>query len=68
MEKNSKNKEWFREFYEELTELVGFSLPEATEQQVGFVLNKLNLPQRAKILDLCCGYGRITHLLAKNRK
>ena len=69
MGKISKNQEWFREFYvEELTELVGFPSPEATEQQVGFVLNKLNLPQRAKILDLCCGYGRITHILAKNRK
>jgi ubiquinone/menaquinone biosynthesis C-methylase UbiE len=64
-----QNREWFRQFYvEELTELVGFPSPEATEQQVKFVLDKLNLPKGTKLLDLCCGYGRVTHLLAKNRK
>jgi SAM-dependent methyltransferase len=68
MKKPSKNLEWFREFYvEELTELVGFPSPEATAQQVSFVLDKLKLPKRAMILDLCCGYGRVTHLLAKNK-
>jgi SAM-dependent methyltransferase len=68
MKKSSKNQEWFREFYvEELTELVGFPSQEATAQQVDFVLDKLKLPKRARILDLCCGYGRVTHLLAKNK-
>jgi ubiquinone/menaquinone biosynthesis C-methylase UbiE len=66
MKKNSKHQEWFREFYvEELTELVGFPSKEDTERQVAFVLKTLNLPSRAKILDLCCGYGRVTSLLAK---
>ena len=68
MDKISKKKEWFREFYvEELTELVGFPSPELTEQQVSFVLNALKLPADAKILDLCCGYGRMTHHLAQNK-
>ncbi|HEY7160228.1 MAG TPA: methyltransferase domain-containing protein [Acidobacteriota bacterium] len=69
MKKSSKDQEWFREFYvEELTELVGFPSPEATEQQVRFVLDKLMLPHQAKILDLCCGYGRVTHLLSRDKK
>src|SRR5262245_45572077 len=66
-EKKSNRAEWFREFYvEELTELVGFPSSEATLQQVAFVFNALQLPPQAKILDLCCGFGRVTHLLAKN--
>jgi ubiquinone/menaquinone biosynthesis C-methylase UbiE len=64
--KKSNPPEWFREFYvEELTELVGFPSEEDTKRQVAFVLKTLNLPRRAKILDLCCGYGRVTRLLAK---
>jgi ubiquinone/menaquinone biosynthesis C-methylase UbiE len=67
MDKISKKKEWFREFYtEELTELVGFPSPELTLQQISFILNALKAPAGAKILDLCCGYGRMTHLIAKN--
>jgi ubiquinone/menaquinone biosynthesis C-methylase UbiE len=67
MDKISKKREWFRDFYvEELTELVGFPSPELTQQQVSFVLKALHLPAEAKILDLCCGYGRMTHLLAQN--
>jgi len=65
--KKSNHPEWFREFYiEELTELVGFPSTEDTQRQVTFVLKTLNLPRRAKILDLCCGYGRVTNLLAKS--
>jgi ubiquinone/menaquinone biosynthesis C-methylase UbiE len=68
VDKISKKKEWFREFYvEELSELVGFPSPELTQQQVSFVLNALKLPADAKILDLCCGYGRMTHRLAQNK-
>jgi SAM-dependent methyltransferase len=66
-DKTSKSEEWFREFYvEELSELVGFPSDELTQQQVPFVLKALQLPSGAKILDLCCGYGRVTHLLAQN--
>lgn len=49
-----------------MSELVGFPSQEVTEQQVLFVLNALQLPASAKILDLCCGYGRHTHLLAQS--
>lgn len=65
--KKSNHPEWFREFYvEELTELVGFPSTDDTGRQVAFVLKTLNLARRAKILDLCCGYGRVTNLLAKD--
>jgi SAM-dependent methyltransferase len=65
--RKSNQPEWFREFYvEELAELVGFPSKEDTERQVAFILKTLSLPGRAKILDLCCGYGRVTNLLAKN--
>jgi ubiquinone/menaquinone biosynthesis C-methylase UbiE len=64
--KKANQPEWFREFYvEELTELVGFPSKEDTKRQAAFVLKTLNLPSRAKILDLCCGYGRVTSVLAK---
>jgi ubiquinone/menaquinone biosynthesis C-methylase UbiE len=47
-------------------EMVGFSSTEQTEKEVNFVKDALNCPKNAKILDLCCGYGRHTHLLAKS--
>jgi ubiquinone/menaquinone biosynthesis C-methylase UbiE len=47
-------------------EVVGFASPQQTDAEVKFVRDALNCPENSKILDLCCGYGRHTYLLAKN--
>lgn len=52
-----KYAEWFRE--NKTYSLAG------TEQEVQFIIDVLNLPQNAKILDLYCGYGRHAIELAK---
>lgn len=39
--------------------------PEISLQQTDFVIKALNLEKGAKILDLCCGFGRISNRLAE---
>lgn len=58
---------WYERFYQQdFMEVVGFASPEQTEKEIHFVKNTLKWPKTAKILDLCCGYGRHTYLLAKS--
>ena len=58
---------WYERFYQQdFMEVVGFASPEQTEKEVHFVKNTLKCPKTAKILDLCCGYGRHAYLLAKS--
>jgi len=39
--------------------------PETNLKQADFVIHTLNLDNGAKILDLCCGYGRISNRLSE---
>jgi 2-polyprenyl-3-methyl-5-hydroxy-6-metoxy-1,4-benzoquinol methylase len=39
--------------------------PETSMKQADFVIKALKLDKGAKILDLCCGYGRISNRLAE---
>jgi ubiquinone/menaquinone biosynthesis C-methylase UbiE len=58
---------WYERFYRrDFMEVVGFASAQQTEKEVNFVKDALNCPKNAKILDLCCGYGRHTYLLAKS--
>jgi ubiquinone/menaquinone biosynthesis C-methylase UbiE len=58
---------WYERFYRrDFMDVIGFASAEQTEKEVHFVKNTLNCPKNAKILDLCCGYGRHTYLLAKS--
>lgn len=50
--------------HEWLTDNKTYSLA-GTEQEVRFIIDVLNLPSKAKILDLYCGYGRHAIELAK---
>jgi SAM-dependent methyltransferase len=58
---------WYERFYlKDFIPVVGFASPQQTELEATFVKGVLNCPKEAGILDLCCGYGRHTYLLAKN--
>lgn len=58
---------WYEQFYsKDFMDVVGFASEEKTEQEVRFVIEALNCPKGSKILDLCCGYGRHSYLLAKS--
>ena len=57
---------WYKTFYDEhyLKEYASGFTPERAQREVGFVNRTLNLPEGARILDLCCGHGRHTVELA----
>jgi SAM-dependent methyltransferase len=58
---------WYERFYrKDFMPVVGFASPQQTEIETIFVKGVLDCPKEAQILDLCCGYGRHTYLLAKN--
>ncbi len=58
--------EWFKRFYSnQFIDLVGFASEEQTELEATFVKKVMRLPAKASVLDLCCGYGRHTQLLAR---
>jgi len=53
------NQEWYTNAFEEWYPIVYQHRDEKeAQQQVEFVLSKLNFQYNQKILDLCCGYGR----------
>ncbi len=58
---------WFEEWFEseEYLTVYGHRNSEEAEILVSFILNKVNLPTSAKVLDLGCGAGRHALLLAK---
>ncbi len=57
---------WYKTFYDEhyLKEYASGLTPERAQREVDFVNRTLNLPEGARILDLCCGHGRHTVELA----
>jgi SAM-dependent methyltransferase len=58
---------WYEHFYTgDFIEAVGFAAPEQTALEVDFVKKVLKCPAGARILDLCCGYGRHAFELAKS--
>ncbi|NIM16372.1 MAG: methyltransferase domain-containing protein [Candidatus Aminicenantes bacterium] len=59
--------EWFKKFYtKDFINVVGFASNEQTQLETRFILSVLKLAPGSKILDLCCGYGRHTHLIAQS--
>lgn len=60
-------KPWFEEWFEseEYLTVYGHRNSEEAEILVSFILNKVNFPPSAKVLDLGCGAGRHALLLAK---
>jgi SAM-dependent methyltransferase len=58
---------WYREFFgEEYFRLFeGALTAERTVREVEGIVNLLNLPPGSRILDLCCGHGRIAIPLAQ---
>ena len=59
--------EWYERFYsKDFMDVVGFASEEQTRQEVQFVIEALDCPKGSKVLDLCCGYGRHSYVLAKS--
>ena len=58
---------WYRLFYtKEFIDLVGFASAEQTRIEAVFVKRVLSLPAGSKVLDLCCGFGGHTKVLAES--
>ena len=49
---------WWQKYFDEHYLKVYKELEKETSREVEFILKLLNLKPKAKILDLCCGYGR----------
>lgn len=62
------NQAWWKEIFDDryLKTYVDIITPEATTRQVKFILQKLQLDQQDQLLDLACGYGRHSIMLAKH--
>ena len=56
MNKNAYTRTWFETFAE--------TRP-YTQSEVGFIVRNLPNPPCSKVLDVCCGQGRLTNLLAQ---
>ena len=57
---------WYKHMYtKKFINYVGFKSTEKTILEVDFIISTLNLPARSKLLDLCCGYGRHSCLIAQ---
>jgi SAM-dependent methyltransferase len=59
--------DWYETFFEHewLDELALRASPERAQQQVEFIVERLELAPGARILDLACGHGRISLDLAR---
>ncbi|MFN4178930.1 MAG: class I SAM-dependent methyltransferase [Armatimonadota bacterium] len=59
--------QWYREFFDDLYLQVyqPFETPELVRHEVDFIIQALDLPEGARILDLCCGQGRHSLELAR---
>lgn len=55
--------EWYRTFFSE--DYLRFDRHEDTSDEVSFLQDQASLPSGAKVLDLCCGYGRHAIELAR---
>ena len=60
-------KQWFEDWFEseEYLKVYRHRNSEEAEILVSFILSEINLPAKAKVLDLGCGAGRHALLLAK---
>ncbi len=57
--------DWYSEFYGgEFDRVVGFPDEKTTARQAGFVVEVLGLSAGDSLLDLACGYGRHSLMLA----
>ena len=58
---------WYVEFFDRdyLRLYTPLLTPERTEQEVTYIVDLLQLPPGSTILDLCCGHGRHSILLAQ---
>ncbi len=63
----TNKEEWWQNFFNEdyIKTYIDITSPKLTAQQVSFLINKLKLTAKKKILDLGCGYGRHTLELSK---
>jgi SAM-dependent methyltransferase len=59
--------QWYREFFDDLYLQVyqPFETPERVRHEVDFIVRALDLPEGARVLDLCCGQGRHSLELAR---
>ncbi len=59
--------QWYREFFDDLYLRVyqPMEAPERVRSEVDFIVNALQLPKGAQVLDLCCGQGRHSLELAR---
>jgi len=55
--------EWYRTFFSQ--DYLRFDRHEDTSDEVSFLQDRASLPPGAKVLDLCCGYGRHAIELAR---
>jgi SAM-dependent methyltransferase len=56
--KGEKEKIWWRDFFDENYREFYQNLEPLTKKEVDLVVRLLDLKPGAKVLDLCCGYGR----------
>lgn len=58
---------WYEDLFGEvyLRAWASATTPEETAREIAGIVRLLGLPERASILDLCCGYGRIAIPLAQ---
>ena len=56
---------WWQKFFDENYVKVYKELEKRTSREVDSILRMMNLKSRARILDLCCGYGRHSIELAQ---
>jgi len=57
--------EWYERFYTaRYLDSVGFADAKQTTRETSFVARALDLPAEARVLDLCCGFGRHSQSLA----
>lgn len=59
--------QWYREFFDDLylRAYRHYEAPERVQQEVDFIVEVLQLPMGALVLDLCCGQGRHSLELAR---
>lgn len=58
---------WYSQiFNEDYLRTVPKNSPKQTEREAKFIIERLGIESGARVLDLCCGFGRHTLYLAKN--
>ena len=57
--------EWWEEYFGEAFCLTAIAMNLHAKREIDFILNKVEIPDDGRILDMCCGYGRHSLELAK---